>query len=1805
MLIALLVLCSSSFIQFVDLNTPNSLIENFSIENPFLKLNNQNINITTPENKTYTKSMDGYYPATYGFECDENNKFPKGWYENSGANGYAKVVNGIGGHNKVLECYSNSSDDSRVDSIIFFDPQEQGSVEFWWYKSSSYTSAAIVDFWGETPGMCISIRVDHWEAPSQNKVEYQSGGGYLDTGYSYYTDDKWMHIRIDFDCSSDTYSLWIDQVLYLENIDFINSKDETGINQMRFDSYNAGNAVLYYVDAVGFSWDPNYDISNNFHEGLLLSFTNSTTLDWIGYSLDGQPDKTIFGNITIPIPEEGIHTIQVHGNDTLEVPHNSAIRYFSVDLPIDIITPEDKTYEAPMSGYYPATFGFENTKNESIPEGWWFWTSDPSGDAESFVLNEVDGHKKVIKYKHGGTTGTGTQLDSPTFTQQVSVGTLEWWMYYEDNGLNHDAHLFVGDYLKPGSGFRAAIVGLKGDGSVMYNDASLQLFHGVGTYDLDTWHHFKLDFDCFIDKYNLTVDGTIIASNMGFIDDLDYLQYLRIGSDTLSNCSAYYDAFGFSWEPGYNLGDNLKEGLLLSFTNETALDWIGYSLDNQPKKVIRGNTTLQMPSDGDHTIQLFGNDTFGTNYESDIRQFSVYHINITTPENKTYYEPMSGYYPATYGFENDIIGASPQDWNKISEADRKTTVEEIYDDHRHVLKMWDNTASIELTTRNNFQSQLTGKVEFWWAVGDINDQFSMLLVDPDWGVVFSIRDGYFKYRDSSIYHTISGAPIPQINRWYHIRIDFRCNEAPAYEGLSENRYFVYIDGAKYGEFPFVNNMNSINQSAFSIGIGSMQTTYVDAIGYSWDLNYEIGDNLNEGLLLSYENSTALDWQGYSLDGLPNNTIMGNTTIPLPDIGQHTIQIFANDSLGLNYYSDIRYFTIRSPISIITPENTTYTEPMSGYYPGTYGFENDADGTSPEGWINQDWSGCTSEIISELGGHKKVLRQTDNSPGYGAVVNRTFTSAQDHGTVEFYARVSLITPGTRMWLDLNSASGQEIWLIMDNSGIKFWDGGPWYDIIPSGITANTWYHFSIRWRNTGAPSYEALGEGEWKVFIDEVEYGNYNLSYDDNMISVNLESGAAPSGHITYWDAVGFDWDPNYNIGDNLKEGLLLSFENYTSLNWTGFSLNDQSINPILGNTTFTMPFNGLYTIQVYGNNSMGTSYESDVRYFSVNFFSDLSISTPENKTYTEPMSGYYPATFGFEDDKGKTDTSISFVDGIESGSNIVNVSEELDGHKDYLDYQDDNYFYNNFSSQTIGYIDFWFRTETLDSMLGDQLWISVRDSAKDALTLQFYNGEIRSLEDGTWSPSPGWYFYSTDTWYHISILFNCSSETYSVWINNVLIRSEKDFAYSSTYDYSAGVEELRFDGFYSPVRRYFDAIGYSWESNYNVNDNLNEGLFLSYGKNTNLDWQGYSLDGQPIKTILGNTTIPMPGDGNYSIQVFANDSLGFNYLSNIRYFAVSITITIDITNPVIIINSPSFNDLFGSSTPFFNLTIIEPNLKSMWHTLDGGLTNTTISGQSGMIDQTIWINVPDGTTIIRFYANDEAGNIGFAEVNVRKDTLAPEITINTPSVNGIFPEIAPNFDLSILEGNLDSIWYTLDGGITNTISPLPTATIDQTVWESYSNGTVTIKFYANDTFGKIGFEEITIRKDVLAPVITIINPEEGGSFGESAPFFEFTIFEGNLDSGTIRYTIDDSPFSIPSNTSGQLSQQLWNALPPGSYIITFYASDVVGNEGFSRVIINKSGPQIIYGYDNLLLSLMLIMGILSIAWQIRKKIKKI
>ncbi|NVM54458.1 MAG: hypothetical protein HWN66_12210, partial [Candidatus Helarchaeota archaeon] len=94
-----------------------------------------------------------------------------------------------------------------------------------------------------------------------------------------------------------------------------------------------------------------------------------------------------------------------------------------------------------------------------------------------------------------------------------------------------------------------------------------------------------------------------------------------------------------------------------------------------------------------------------------------------------------------------------------------------------------------------------------------------------------------------------------------------------------------------------------------LGDDAAERLYFDAIGYSWDSNYDIGDNIYEGLVLNFTIGTELDWIGYSLDGQNNLTIPGNTTIPMPDEGSHAIQVYANNSIGTKFATAIIYFTV--------------------------------------------------------------------------------------------------------------------------------------------------------------------------------------------------------------------------------------------------------------------------------------------------------------------------------------------------------------------------------------------------------------------------------------------------------------------------------------------------------------------------------------------------------------------------------------------------------------------------------------------------------------------------------------------------------------------------------------------------------------------------------------------------------------------------------------------------------------------------------------------------------------------------------
>jgi len=1191
-------------------------------------------------------------------------------------------------------------------------------------------------------------------------------------------------------------------------------------------------------------------------------------------------------------------------------------------------------------------------------------------------------------------------------------------------------------------------------------------------------------------------------------------------------------------------------------------------------------------------------------------KLSNQNINITTPENKTYTEPMSGYYPATIGFENETTGELPSTADAYDLNGGTVRVIEEIDGHKKVLELSDNNNSESLLFTNQFSSP-NGTIEFWFRTNDTSKDIWITfggdtVTYPTAFARIVLENGVWRYTDYNILKDIPNVSPPKNHTWHRITIHFRCNGAPAYKGLSINTWKCIIDGVDSGELSprgtdesymtYIAIRTYANFKDYSI--------FFDAIGYSWDPNYNVGDNLNEGLLLSYENSTALDWQGYSLDAQATKTIMGNTTIPLPNDGQHTIQIFANDSLGMNYYSDIRYFTVRSVIHIITPENTTYTEPMSGYYRALHGFECDENNNFPKGWTDNSGANAYAKVIDGIDGYNKVLECYSSSLDDSGIASSIFFDPQEQGSIEFWWYKSSSYTSAAIVDFWGEPSGVCIsirvdhWPSADNDQVQYQTGSGYLDTGYPYYSDNKWMHFRIEF-NCSSDTYS--------LWIDKVKYLDdidfINSIDESNIDQTRFTCYGAANAVLYYIDAVSFSWDIGYSVGDNLKEGLLLSFDNKTNLDWQGYSLDGQTNRTILGNTTIPLLHDGSHVIQVFGNDSLGTIYESSIRHFSVHH---INIITPENRIYNAPMSGYYPATYGFENNEDGNFPNEWIESGVGAYQGKTTIINAYDGHNKVMHIDDDStsvrvtadQIFNE--EQSSGTIEFWAYftsdpTKATDIRIENGTGALLTSIGAFENNWRFFNGTTDIIVP----------LSSIDEWFHIRIDF-CSFGTYkgltSQTYNFTIRRSNGSIYYESPtvnfHDYTLGnAARLSITSWQLAVREtWVDAVGYSWDDKYNIGDNLKEGLLLSYENSTNLDWLGYSLDGIPINTIMGNKSIPIPSDGLHSIQLFGNDSFGTNYNSEIRYFEI------DLNPPLITINSPNLNDPFGALAPNFDLTIIDNNRNTTWYTLNDGIINTTFTGLSGTISQTEWDKLTDGPVTITFYANDSFGRLGYAEVIVQTDMTIPVITINSPKLNYSFGTLAPDFDLTIDEINLDLIWYTIEGGATKFFITGLNGTINQEMWNSRPNGLNTLRFSANDTVANLGFTEIIIEKDAADPIITISFPNEGDIFTTTPPTFNLSIIESNLDS--IWYTIDEGPNSIICSCNGQIDYQFWLALEPREHTLCFYANDTLSNVGFIEVVIVK-GEVVTFKqyYSPFFIFLIIAVGLVGLIWFINKKYK--
>ncbi|MFX1238017.1 MAG: FG-GAP repeat domain-containing protein [Promethearchaeota archaeon] len=1103
-------------------------------------------------------------------------------------------------------------------------------------------------------------------------------------------------------------------------------------------------------------------------------------------------------------------------------------------------------------------------------------------------------------------------------------------------------------------------------------------------------------------------------------------------------------------------------------------------------------------------------------------------INLTTPENKTYIAPMSGYYPATYGFENDNAGDDPEDWVIETEAAGNIEVIEEHFGHKKVLRIPDTSNTDATVIHQSFNDDvISGTVEFWICTrysklfdADIHPT-NIQIGDEKAGNVwqhacvirFGMNGNIAVFNGDDIIDVFPGL---LINNWYHVKIEFDCSDD----------WHLWINGIKTDTngYNFRGSPSSMTQLRIGSTGSQSPISFIDAIGYSWDLKYDIGDNLHEGLFINYETTSSLVWEAFSLDGSVNKTILGDTTIAMPDFGSHTLQVYGYDSIGTIFESEKTYFEV-SPLKLITPENITYTEPMRGNYPGTYSFDNDKNGLDPLDWMDL---GGISNVVEQFERHTKVykLYYPGSGPNQIQAMNM-FKSAQNHGTIEFWLAEQFTSSTIETHVD-KKGIGQCFGMKISNDKFHFYDG-TWHNVGKMAVDRE-WYHVRIDFETTTG-SYMGLSQWTWKLFINNELFGPYNFSITAVPNSLQFY---AYFGNIAYVDAIGYSWDPYYNIGDNLHEGLLLDLEHSPYLEWMGYSLDNLPCIPIKGRTTIPLPSYQSHSIQIFGNDSLSHNYQSELRYFAIEYPIELITTNPGTweDLFGIKLDKYPDGVFiGDANNDGYNDILASTYEIDKIMIMLWNTSSKYwdppinkstgdaplglfvgDANNDgYNDVVVSNAFGNNISIFLWNESSNNWDPQILKSaginpseiIIGDANYDGYNDiitlnSANDIsiilwnVSINDWNPQIKR-DIGPYPNSLAFGDVNNDGYDDIITSNGGDDHIHMLLWNSTLNDWSHDMRYANNHPMAISVGDANNDGYNDMIAADYEDDKVSiffWNDtisdwNSQITRYVGEAPRDTFIEDVNND--GYNdivvlnrVDND-LSIYLWNARYNRWQDeikkpiGKYSDTLCIGDmnNDGFNDILIGSDLNTDIGIYLWNPAPMITIINPQMNDIFGNEAPNFLINAKDTELCTMWYTIG---TEKTIFNENETINQDLWDNLDDGNINIIFYANDTLGSIGSNTVSILKDIKDPEISIYKPSEAQKFGVQAPNYNISILELNLGSMWYTINDGTNKYGIEHSTGVINQTAWEMAAYGNVTITFYAQDLAGNIGYDKVVVEK---------------------------------------------------------------------------------------------------------------------------------
>ena len=267
-------------------------------------------------------------------------------------------------------------------------------------------------------------------------------------------------------------------------------------------------------------------------------------------------------------------------------------------------------------------------------------------------------------------------------------------------------------------------------------------------------------------------------------------------------------------------------------------------------------------------------------------------------------------------------------------------------------------------------------------------------------------------------------------------------------------------------------------------------------------------------------------------------------------------------------------------------------------------------------------------------------------------------------------------------------------------------------------------------------------------------------------------------------------------------------------------------------------------------------------------------------------------------------------------------------------------------------------------------------------------------------------------------------------------------------------------------------------------------------------------------------------EGVYALHAFGNDSVG-----NIQH--ISITFTIDLTPPIVTIDSPS-NITYAKSAINVSLS---GDAANYWYNIE------TIDGINVSWKMSEIRTLSEGTYTIHVYGNDSVGNQRYTSTMFTIDTTPPDVNIESP-VNQLYLNELVNISLT---GNAQHYWYYIEG------VDIKNHTWSDEITRIIGNGSYTIHVYCNDSIGNEAhaFVAFNVIIDFIPPEIFLLSTQNESILNAGTEIY-FNVTDTTLD--TVSYNWNNlqnntitSPYSVllPENV--------------GNHTLYIFANDSDGN----------------------------------------------